>query len=125
MGKILVVEDNPVNMELVRDLLEINSHTVIEATSGQEAIDSVKSDRPDLILMDLQLPGIDGLEAARIISNNPNSADIPIVALTAFAMKTDENKAREAGCVGFITKPINTREFPRVVESYLPNVNKS
>lgn len=125
MGKILVVEDNPVNMELVRDLLEINSHTVIEATSGQEAIDSVKSDRPDLILMDLQLPGIDGLEAAKIISNNPDSADIPIVALTAFAMKTDENKAREAGCVGFITKPINTREFPRVVESYLPNVNKS
>ena len=125
MSKILVVEDNPVNMELVRDLLEINEHEVLEATNGQAAIEIASREKPDLILMDIQLPGIDGLEAARIISGNADLSNIPIVALTAFAMKTDENKARESGCVGFITKPIDTREFPRLVKGYISDGDRS
>ena len=119
MGKILIVEDNPVNMELAKDLLEMSGHNVVEATNGQEAIDIAGSAKPDLILMDIQLPGIDGLAATRVIKNNPETKDIPVIALTAFAMKTDENKARESGCDGFITKPINTRIFPKQVGHFL------
>ncbi len=125
MSKILVVEDNPVNMELVRDLLEINNYEVLEATNGQAAIEIATREKPDLILMDIQLPGIDGLEASRIISGNSELSKIPIVALTAFAMKTDENKARAAGCVGFITKPIDTREFPILIKGYMSDGDRS
>ena len=125
MSNILVVEDNPVNMELVRDLLEINGHDVFEASNGQAAIEIASRVKPDLILMDIQLPGIDGLEAARIISGNNDLSHIPIVALTAFAMKADENKAKASGCVGFITKPIDTREFPKLIKGYVSDGDRS
>lgn len=119
MAKILIVEDNPVNMELAKDLLEMAGHVIFEATNGREAIDVAGSFLPDLILMDIQLPGIDGLAATRVIKSNAATCEIPVIALTAFAMKTDENKSREAGCAGFITKPINTRLFSQMVEDFL------
>lgn len=119
MPKILVVEDNPVNLELVRDLLENYGYNVFTASNGLDALDLSKKVLPDLILMDLQLPGMGGLTATRLIKEDPNTTHIPIVALTAFAMNHDEVRARNAGCVGFITKPINTREFPKLVASFL------
>ncbi len=125
MSKILVVEDNPVNMELVRDLLEVNAYEVLEATNGYAAIEIASREKPNLILMDIQLPGIDGLEAAQIISSDPELEHIPIVALTAFAMKTDENNAKASGCVGFITKPIDTREFPQIIKGYISDGDRS
>lgn len=119
MAKILVVEDNPVNLELVRDLLENYGYDVFTAANGLEALDLAKKTIPDLILMDLQLPGMGGLTVTRLIKEDPQTAHIPIVALTAFAMSHDESRARNAGCIGFITKPINTREFPKLVANFL------
>jgi CheY-like chemotaxis protein len=116
---ILVVEDHPINMELVRDILQAYGYRVSEATNGYECREWLQHNRPDLILMDLQLPGIDGLMLTREIKENENLKKIPIVALTAFAMKGDTERALAAGCSGVITKPIDTRAFPRQVEAYL------
>ncbi|MGH9796799.1 MAG: ATP-binding protein [Candidatus Polarisedimenticolia bacterium] len=116
---ILVVEDNPANMKLVRDLLRANGHRVVESTTGEEALDALKFIRPNLILMDIQLPGMDGLEAARRLREDPATRDIPVVALTAHVMKGDEVRAKMSGCVGHIPKPIDTVEFPRLVAGYL------
>jgi signal transduction histidine kinase/CheY-like chemotaxis protein len=116
---ILVVEDNPTNLRLVRDILRAQGHRVIESTSGEEALETLKFARPDLILMDIQLPGMDGLEAARRVRDNPETRSIPVVALTAHVMKGDEVRARMAGCVGYIPKPIDTLEFPKQVAAYL------
>ncbi|MGH9896727.1 MAG: response regulator [bacterium] len=116
---ILVVEDNPANMKLVRDLLRANGHRVVESTTGEEALDALKFIRPNLILMDIQLPGMDGLEAARRLRDDPATRDIPVVALTAHVMKGDEVRAKMSGCVGYIPKPIDTVEFPRLVAGYL------
>ncbi|MBI4168360.1 MAG: response regulator [Acidobacteria bacterium] len=116
---ILVVEDNPTNMKLVRDLLRAQGHRVVESTTGEAALDALKFIRPHLILMDIQLPGIDGLQAASALRENPETAGIPVVALTAHAVKGDEIKARQAGCVGFIPKPIDTVEFPKLIAGFL------
>jgi signal transduction histidine kinase/CheY-like chemotaxis protein len=116
---ILVVEDNPANMKLVRDLLKAHGYRVAESTTGEEAIDTLKFVRPDLILMDIQLPGMDGLQAARLLRENPDMKGIPVVALTAHAMKGDEIRAKEAGCVGYIPKPINAAEFLKQVATFL------
>ena len=118
-GKILVVEDNPMNLELVKDLLEVREYIVYEATNAQEALDQVKSNRFDLILMDIQLPGMDGLTATKMIREDPQNKNIPIIALTAHAMKGDEEKMKEAGCDGYIAKPIDTKEFPQEVARFL------
>ncbi len=116
---ILVVEDNPANLKLVREVLKGRGYRVLEAASGEEALDAVKFIRPDLILMDIQLPGLDGLAVTRRLKQDPATRDIPTVALTAHAMKRDEARVREAGCAGYIPKPIDTVNFPRQVALYL------
>src|SRR5437867_2115130 len=108
---ILVVEDNPINMKLVRDILKANGYRVAESATGEEALDALKFIRPDLILMDIQLPGMDGLRAARLLRDNPETRDIPVVALTAHVMKGDEVRGKEAGCAGYIPKPIEPSRF--------------
>jgi len=109
--KVLIVEDNPVNMELFQDLLELEGYEVLPASTGQEAIDKAKMEQPDLILMDIQLPGMDGWEATGILKKMPETSNIPIIALTAHAMEGDREKAFEFGCDSYISKPINTRTF--------------
>ncbi|MCL4474002.1 MAG: response regulator [Actinobacteria bacterium] len=117
--KILVVEDNVMNLELVSDLLEAHGFSVVQAQSGAAAIELAEKEQPDLILMDLQLPEMDGLEATRRLKQNRLTNSIDVVALTAHAMLGDEEKAREAGCSGYIAKPINTREFAEVISGFL------
>jgi two-component system cell cycle response regulator DivK len=117
--RILVVEDNPMNLELVRDILTAEGYEVLEAADGATGVAIATLERPALILMDLQLPRLDGLEAARLIRADPRLADIPIVAVTAHAMKGDDEKARAAGCDGFVTKPIQVREFVATVAAFL------
>jgi len=108
---ILVVEDNPVNMKLVRVLLSRSDWQVFEAVDAEKGIDLAREHHPDLILMDVQLPGMDGLSATRALKEDPELKGIPVVALTADAMPGDEEKARQAGCAGYLTKPIETRSF--------------
>jgi two-component system cell cycle response regulator DivK len=117
--RILVVEDNPMNLELVRDILTAEGYEVLEAADGAAGVAIATLERPALILMDLQLPRLDGLEAARLIRADPRLAHIPIVAVTAHAMKGDDEKARAAGCDGFVTKPIQVREFAATVAAFL------
>ena len=116
---ILVVEDNPLNLELVSDILEANGYQVLQAINGKEAIEEVEKTQPELILMDIQLPGLDGLTVTGIIKDNPATANIPIIALTAHAMRGDEDKARQAGCDGYISKPIDTRSLPQTIRDFL------
>jgi two-component system cell cycle response regulator DivK len=117
--RILVVEDNPMNLELVRDILTAEGYEVLEAADGATGVAIATLERPALILMDLQLPRLDGLEAARLIRADPRLAGIPIVAVTAHAMKGDDEKARAAGCDGFVTKPIQVRDFVATVAAFL------
>lgn len=118
-AEILIIEDNPFNMELVRDLLEANGYLVREAVTAQDGINAIKEKKPDLVLMDVQLPGMDGLTATRILREDTNLTGLLIVALTAHAMKGDEDKVLEAGCNGYISKPIDTRRFPVQVAEFL------
>lgn len=122
--KILIVDDNQMNLELVFDLLEVNGYQVLQAEDAKTGIDIAKKEIPDLILMDVQLPGMDGLQATRILKEDVETRDIPIVALTAHAMKGDGGKILKAGCAGYITKPIDTREFPKTVAGFLRKVDK-
>ena len=119
---ILIVEDNPMNMELAHDLLEARGYRVSQATTAQEALDILRRVTPDLVLMDVQLPGMDGLTATRIVRNDPALSNLIIIALTAHAMKGDEQKVLEAGCNGYISKPIDTRQFPAQVAGFLSRV---
>ena len=119
--KILVIEDNELNMKLVRGLLSLGNFTMLEAVDAETGIQLAHDYHPELILMDIQLPGMDGLEASRIISNDIDLKDIPIVALTSYAMEGDEKKARLAGCAGYITKPIDTRNFLNLIGKFLEN----
>ena len=116
---ILVVDDNLANAKLVAYLLKTRGYEIRTAATAKEALQVLESFRPRLILMDLQLPGMDGLTLTRQLKADPTTRDIVIVALTAYAMKGDEEKARDAGCEGYITKPIDTRTLPAVVASYL------
>jgi two-component system cell cycle response regulator/two-component system cell cycle response regulator DivK len=117
--KILLVEDNPVNRRLAQFLLRSQGYEVREATTAQEALDILKTERPDLIVMDIQLPGMDGLEATKKIKERPATADIPVVAVTSYAMKDDREKALAAGCSGYITKPIDKDIFVQEVALHL------
>ena len=117
--KILIVEDNPMNMELAADLLEASGYIVIQAGAAEEGIELARAESPDLILMDISLPGMDGLEATAVLKKESATKDINVVALTAHAMKGDKEKALAAGCSGYITKPINTREFPKTVARFI------
>ncbi len=116
---ILVVDDNPTNLKLVADLLEFDGYSVLKAVDAESAQEIIAMRPPRLILMDVGLPGMDGLTLTRLLKADPATADILIVILTAFAMKADEAKAYEAGCDGFITKPIDTRKLSQQVSDYL------
>lgn len=118
-GTILVVEDNRLNMKLVRDVLEHAGYDVVAALTGEEGVELALGVRPDLVLMDLQLPGIDGTEALRRIQQLAPDAVMPVVAVTASAMPSDREAAREAGFDGFLEKPINIRALPDQVASFL------
>ena len=117
--KILVVEDNDLNMKLVRSLLHLGKFEVIEARDAETGINLAKKTLPDLILMDIQLPGMDGLAATRNIRQDPDLKKIPIIALTSYAMHGDEEKAKAAGCTGYMAKPIDTRSFLKVIGGFL------
>jgi CheY-like chemotaxis protein len=116
---IVVVDDNPSNVKLVRFVLTRQGYDVRVAGDAREALSLLETITPHLILMDLQLPGMDGWELTRVIKACPRLERVPIVAVTAFAMKGDEQTARNAGCDGYITKPINTQAFPNVIRSYI------
>ena len=120
---ILVVEDNELNMKLVRGLIKMGKYRMLEALDAESGIEQIREQRPDLVLMDIQLPGMDGLSATKIVKEDPSLKDIPIVALTSYAMQGDEEKALEAGCKGYIAKPINTRKFLETVAHYLTDDN--
>jgi len=109
--KILLVEDNPVNRRLAGFLLRSQGYQVLEATTGLEAFETVEKERPDLIVMDIQLPGMDGLEVTRKLKEQSATADIPVVAVTSYAMAGDREKALAAGCSGYVTKPIDKTIF--------------
>jgi two-component system, cell cycle response regulator DivK len=116
---VLVVEDNALNLKLIRDVLEHAGFTVVVATSGEEGVDVAIRGGLDLVLMDLQLPGIDGTEAMRRIRAHPGSRELPVVAVTAFAMRADREQVSSAGFDGYIEKPISTRALPEVVRRYV------
>jgi CheY-like chemotaxis protein len=117
--KILVIEDNPVNRELTADILGAAGYTVLQAENAERGIALARVERPALILMDVRLPGMDGLSATEILKGEAETREIPVVALTAHAMKGDEEKALAAGCEGYITKPIDTRSLPQGVAGFL------
>ncbi len=116
---VLVVEDNETNLRLIRYLLSSKGYEARSAVNATEAMEVLKEFHPRLILMDMQLPGTDGYELTRRLKAAPETKDIVIVALTAFAMKGDEEKAREAGCDGYLTKPLDTRAFAATLDEYL------
>src|ERR1700716_1712912 len=116
---IFIIDDHPVNLELVKVLLVLEGYQVHTAGDAESALLLLSELRPDLILMDVQLPGMDGLELARRIKADPGHKNARIVALTAYAMKGDEEKALAAGCDGYLSKPIDTRTFPKMVASFL------
>ena len=118
-GRVLVVEDNALNRKLARNVLRARGHRVLEAATAEEALAILERESVDLVLMDLQLPGLDGLEATRRIQADPRSSGTPVVALTAHAFEEDEARARAAGCVGYITKPIRLADFPGQVQAFL------
>ena len=120
---ILVVEDNKLNMKLVRGLIKIGKYHMLEANDAESGIQLIREQQPDLVLMDIQLPGMDGLSATKIIKEDPDLKDIPIVALTSYAMQGDKEKALAAGCTGYIAKPIDTRKFLETVSQYLKDDN--
>jgi two-component system cell cycle response regulator DivK len=117
--RILVVEDNPLNLKLVRDVLQFAGYDVIEAHSGEEGVRAAQADPPDLVLMDLQLPGIDGTETLHRLRQGPLGRDVPVVAVTAFAMAEDRERASMAGFDGYVEKPISVRELPGQIEAFL------
>ncbi|MDR3679427.1 MAG: response regulator [Flavipsychrobacter sp.] len=117
--KVMIVEDNKINMKLAKALLEIEGFVVYPCPDAESAQVSLKQLHPDLILMDIALPGIDGLELTKILKADKHTNDIKIIALTAYAMKTDHDRVMEAGCDGYITKPIDTRKFTQQIFQFL------
>lgn len=111
MLRILVIEDSPVNMALTVAILENAGHAVLQADHAARGLELARLELPDLVLMDIQLPDLDGLEATRLLKSDPRTAHLPVIALTAFAMKSDEEDTRRAGCDGHVTKPIRYKEF--------------
>jgi len=122
MRKVLVVEDNDMNMQLVEYLLEEGGYEIAKASSGEEALAATHdttTPAPDLILMDIHLPGMDGLSVVRELKSNPRTAGTPILALTAHAMRGDKDRFLEAGCDGYISKPIDVKTFLASIEQYM------
>lgn len=120
MARVLVVEDNVSNMTLATFLLKSAGHTVLAATDAEAGLTLARAERPELILMDIQLPGMDGLEATALLKGADETRAIPVIALTALAMKGDEERIRAAGCDGYIGKPMRYQEFLEAVAAFLP-----
>jgi two-component system cell cycle response regulator DivK len=118
--KVLIVEDNDLNMKLFNDLLEAHGYHTLQTKDGVEALRMARQHRPDLILMDIQLPEVSGLEVTRWLKEDEELRRIPVIAVTAFAMKGDEEKIRDGGCEAYIAKPISVASFMRTVERFLP-----
>jgi two-component system cell cycle response regulator DivK len=117
--KVLIVEDNDLNMKLFNDLLEAHGYHTLQTRDGVEALKIAREQRPDLILMDIQLPEISGLEVTKWLKEDDDLRGIPVIAVTAFAMKGDEEKIRSGGCEAYIAKPISVASFLRTVERFL------
>ena len=117
--KILIVEDNDLNMKLFHDLLEVHGYETVQTKDGREVLHLAKEHRPDLILMDIQLPEVSGLEVTRWIKEDEELRGIPVIAVTAFAMKGDEEKIRSGGCEAYIAKPISIASFLQTIEKVL------
>jgi two-component system, cell cycle response regulator DivK len=117
--RILIVDDNATNLKLVAYLMKANGYTVDTALDAESAIEAIRHHPPDVILMDIQLPGIDGLELTRRLKADPATRDIVIIAVTAYAMKGDQTRALAAGCNDYITKPIDTRALPETIARHL------
>jgi two-component system cell cycle response regulator DivK len=124
MKTILIVEDNEKNMKLVRDILQAKGYATLEAVTGEDGVRLAGERKPDLILMDIQLPGISGIEALRRLRGDPATAPIPAVAVTASVMQQDRNQITEAGFDGYIGKPINLREFLETVRTIVEGTGK-
>ena len=122
---ILIVEDNPKNLKLLRDVLQFRGYVISAAETGEAGVALARAEQPALILMDIQLPGIDGREATQVLKADANTRHIPIIALTAFAMKGDRERLLAEGFDGYISKPINIKEIPQVVEQYLSGQHNS
>ena len=116
---ILIVEDDPKSLKLIRDLLRASGYAIIEATDGRQGVEQARAQKPDLIFMDIQMPVVNGIEATKILKTDRATKDIPIIALTASAMKEDKVKAFQAGCDGYITKPIDIKRFLKKAKEYL------
>jgi two-component system cell cycle response regulator DivK len=119
MAKVLLIEDNATNMELAMFLLQSAGHTVLSASDAEGGLMLARAERPELILMDIQLPGMDGLEATALLKKDLATHDIPVIALTALAMKGDEERIRAAGCDGYIAKPMRCQDFLATVAGQL------
>ena len=118
--RILLIEDQEDNRRIVRDLVTASGYELMEATTGEEGVSAAQRERPDLILMDIQLPGLDGYEATRRIKANPALGHIPIIAVTSYALSGDDEKAFAAGCDGYVTKPFSPRLLLAKIREYLP-----
>ncbi len=116
---ILIVEDNELNMKLFNDLLEAHDYNILQTRDGMDALKIAREKKPDLILMDIQLPEVSGLEVTKWIKEDENLRSIPVIAVTAFAMKGDEEKIREGGCEAYIAKPISVSHFLETVQKFL------
>ena len=119
MARVLVVEDNAANMRLATFLLESAGHAVLGATDAETGLTLAREEQPDIVLMDIQLPGMDGLQAATLLKQDEATRAIPVIALTALAMKGDEERIRAAGCDGYIAKPLSYRDFLATVSTHL------
>ena len=116
---VMIVEDNELNMKLFNDLLEAKGYRTVKTKNGLEALDLARAEKPDLILMDIQLPEVSGLEVTKWIKEDESLQSIPVIAVTAFAMKGDEEKIREGGCEAYIAKPISVENFLNTVKEFL------
>ncbi|UCH42159.1 MAG: response regulator [Dehalococcoidales bacterium] len=117
--KILVVEDNPLNMKLIEMTLKPRGYVLLKASDGQEAFITAVTEHPDLIIMDIQLPGVNGLDVTRKLRETPSVSDTPIIGVTAYAMKGDREKIIEAGCDAYLSKPVDTRQLPELIAKML------
>ena len=121
--KVLIVEDNVLNMRLFSDLLEASGYETLQCTDGGKAAALAVDEQPDLIIMDIQLPEVSGLDITRWLKDDERTSAIPVLAVTAFAMRTDELLVREAGCEGYLSKPIQVRSFLKTVDDLMPKDN--
>jgi two-component system cell cycle response regulator DivK len=117
---ILIVEDDPKNMKLFHDLLQVNGYQTLEATDGRQGVDSARLLGPDLILMDAMLPVLNGIEAIKILKSDEKTRMIPIIALTSFALPNEKERILEAGCNGYMLKPLNINDLISMIREYLP-----